>query len=333
MAVPRWPGGIIFYGYIDDILAEGNTAIRCDNEGIRNTGFHPDGWTKSGYPAIIKVRYNISIDDGSPHEGSAAYSHLFYYAVGGSSNGADYPIIHNNIFKLGANTTRIFGTGSTGSIWSHFYNNILYGKDTVSVFDIGSKSVMTHGSFDYNIIYPKTLIDRSKFASGVYGNTGISKAIVRSEFDVSKLAGFKLNSADQNISVGAGFRADQTLEGRRDLSKIFSLTRDFFGNAIRPDDVLDIGVHQIGNEGLKAVEFKTGLGGSYIQHQAVPVGGLASKPSTDPTRNGYKFDGWYTDESYTTAWNFETCIVSDNTVLYAKWISSTDETSYENDLN
>lgn len=500
-------GGIIFYGYIDDILAEGNTAIRCDNEGIRNTGFHPDGWTKSGYPAIMKVRYfnnymangsgdamvlsnalegevrynyitgfgktyltdakpngegpnitdgvgkyisvanyaalwfmgvkdsvmefnevvdnpyncadgeafdidsfndgavyqynysrnnyggfmllmpgsknsivryNISIDDGSPQEGSAASSHLFYYAVGGSSNGADYPIIHNNIFKLGANTTRIFGTGSTGSIWSHFYNNILYGKDTISVFDIGSKSVMTHGSFDYNIIYPQTLIDRSKFAKGVYGshniyanpttilanieqsldidvipkdviptngtivengdkntvlfnsrNTGIGKAIAGSEFDVSKLAGFKLKSADQNIAVGAGFRADQTLEGRRDLSEIFPLTRDFFGNAIRPNDVLDIGVHQIGNEGLKAVEFKTGQGGSYIQHQVIPVGGLAAKPSTDPTRDGYKFGGWYADESYTTVWNFETRTVSDNTVLYAKWISSTDESSAE----
>ncbi|WP_234405586.1 InlB B-repeat-containing protein [Paenibacillus sp. IHBB 10380] len=86
-------------------------------------------------------------------------------------------------------------------------------------------------------------------------------------------------------------------------------------------------MHQIGNEGLNAVEFKTGRGGSYIPHQAVPVGDLASKPSTDPTRNGYKFGGWYTDESYTTAWNFDTHVVTDNTVLYAKWTSSTDESS------
>jgi uncharacterized repeat protein (TIGR02543 family) len=44
-----------------------------------------------------------------------------------------------------------------------------------------------------------------------------------------------------------------------------------------------------------------------------------SKPS-DPTRTGYVFDGWYTDNTaYTTPWNFSTGTVPADITLYAKW--------------
>ncbi len=493
-------GGIIFYGYIDDILAEGNTTVRTDNEGIRNSGFHPNGWSSSGYPAIMKVRflnnymangsgdamvlsnalngevrynyvtgfgktyltdfktngdgpnitsgsgryvsqanyaalwfmgvkdsvmefnevvdnpyncadgeafdidsfsdgavyqynysrnnyggfmlfmpasknsivrYNISIDDGSPQEGSAALAHLFYYAVGGSASSNAYPIIHNNIFKLGKDTTRIFGTGDKGTIWTHFYNNIIYGKDAIQVFDLNSTSKMTHGGFDYNLIYPNTLLDQSRFAQGVYGehniyadpkdvlvdieqsldfdiipketitargtvienglenkvlhnnrNTGVGRAISEAVFDVSKLAGFKLKQAENNPAIQAGVRADELaaqLPGHRDMREIFPLTRDFFGNAILPGDILDIGVHQIGNEGLVSVEFRAEGAEAGIPYQTVRLGGKVTRPANDPVRDGYRFAGWYEDVAYSKQWNFATDTVSEHLVLYAKW--------------
>ncbi len=45
---------------------------------------------------------------------------------------------------------------------------------------------------------------------------------------------------------------------------------------------------------------------------------------TNPTKEGYTFGGWYTDEALTIPWNFDSA-VSGNVVLYAKWnvISST----------
>jgi uncharacterized repeat protein (TIGR02543 family) len=42
----------------------------------------------------------------------------------------------------------------------------------------------------------------------------------------------------------------------------------------------------------------------------------------DPTRTGYTFDGWYTDTTYTTPWDFTNDTVTENMTLYAKWTAS-----------
>ena len=62
-------------------------------------------------------------------------------------------------------------------------------------------------------------------------------------------------------------------------------------------------------------------GGSSVSSQAVRSGKTASKP-TNPTRGGYTFIGWYTDNAHTTAYNFSS-VVTANITLYAKWILAT----------
>lgn len=42
------------------------------------------------------------------------------------------------------------------------------------------------------------------------------------------------------------------------------------------------------------------------------------RPET-PTREGYNFTGWYTDITYTNAWNFEIDLVTQHMTLYAGW--------------
>ncbi len=59
-------------------------------------------------------------------------------------------------------------------------------------------------------------------------------------------------------------------------------------------------------------------GGNFINPISVPHGATIEKPS-DPTRENYSFAGWYTDESFTTAWDFDTDTVTDAIILYAKW--------------
>ena len=39
----------------------------------------------------------------------------------------------------------------------------------------------------------------------------------------------------------------------------------------------------------------------------------------DPKRNGYEFDGWYSDIDLTEQWDFETDPVQRNMTLYVKW--------------
>lgn len=57
-------------------------------------------------------------------------------------------------------------------------------------------------------------------------------------------------------------------------------------------------------------------GGSDVPGQ-IRANAAATKPA-DPTRSGYVFAGWYTDEACTAAYDF-TQPVTDNITLYAKW--------------
>ncbi|MDR0307255.1 MAG: leucine-rich repeat protein [Chitinispirillales bacterium] len=59
-------------------------------------------------------------------------------------------------------------------------------------------------------------------------------------------------------------------------------------------------------------------GGSSVGSVSVVSGGLVIPP-INPTLLNNLFAGWYTDTTYTTAWDFLTGTVSSNITLYAKW--------------
>lgn len=65
------------------------------------------------------------------------------------------------------------------------------------------------------------------------------------------------------------------------------------------------------------VSFETN-GGSEIADQTVLFGERITRPE-DPYREGYQFDGWYSDIHLTNEWNFEEDLVEENMTLYAKW--------------
>ena len=57
--------------------------------------------------------------------------------------------------------------------------------------------------------------------------------------------------------------------------------------------------------------------GTEVEPQNVADGGTAGMPE-DPTREGFTFAGWYSDEALTTQYAFDTPVTADIT-LYAKW--------------
>lgn len=69
------------------------------------------------------------------------------------------------------------------------------------------------------------------------------------------------------------------------------------------------------NAGVK-VSFSAGEG-SKVDFQTTAANGSVTKPA-DPTREGYTFAGWYTDEACTEAYKFDAAVTADMT-LYAKW--------------
>ena len=60
-------------------------------------------------------------------------------------------------------------------------------------------------------------------------------------------------------------------------------------------------------------------GGSAVASQSVDYNHNATKPVTDPTKTGYSFDDWYTDNTFTTAFDFANTLITGNTTIYAKF--------------
>jgi uncharacterized repeat protein (TIGR02543 family) len=66
------------------------------------------------------------------------------------------------------------------------------------------------------------------------------------------------------------------------------------------------------------VTFNTSDGGSRVDAQLVAAGNTVARPA-NPTKNGYKFAGWYANADFTAPWDFSTNTVTADTTLHAKW--------------
>ena len=59
-------------------------------------------------------------------------------------------------------------------------------------------------------------------------------------------------------------------------------------------------------------------GGSGLSPVMVPEGGKVTKPG-DPVKEGETFLGWYKEKTYTSVWDFDKDVVTQNLSLYARW--------------
>ena len=74
-----------------------------------------------------------------------------------------------------------------------------------------------------------------------------------------------------------------------------------------------------------SVTFNTN-GGSIVAEQTVKEGEAAKEPEK-PTKEGFSFDGWYTDEALTERFDFSTAVIADTT-LYAGWEEKSEAEQY-----
>lgn len=62
----------------------------------------------------------------------------------------------------------------------------------------------------------------------------------------------------------------------------------------------------------------TGASFSYTDNTAYESGQTIKTPTSNPTKSGYQFDGWYKENTYQTKWNFSTDKITADLTLYAK---------------
>jgi uncharacterized repeat protein (TIGR02543 family) len=67
------------------------------------------------------------------------------------------------------------------------------------------------------------------------------------------------------------------------------------------------------------VSFEAQGGSATASQNNIPEGGKVARPA-NPTRSGYRFDGWYREAECLTLWNFDSDHVSANLSLYAGWL-------------
>lgn len=78
------------------------------------------------------------------------------------------------------------------------------------------------------------------------------------------------------------------------------------------------------------VKFDTD-GGSAVSSKTVTRNSKAAEPA-DPTKDGYTFDGWYSDKNFTAVYDFNQPVTK-NLTLYAKWIElKTEEPDVEQEM-
>ncbi len=98
-----------------------------------------------------------------------------------------------------------------------------------------------------------------------------------------------------------------------------------FGSAIEADTV----IYAKWTQGID-VTFSTGDGASAVTKQNIRPGTSATKPAKDPTKTGYFFEGWFTqDGTETSEWGDEfdfKSTIDEATTVYAKWTQGIDVT-------
>ena len=224
-----------------------------------------------------------------------------------TARGQDITLYANwtiNAYTITFNTS---GGTSIPSITQNFGTDIVAPSDPV-------KTGYTFGGWDQTI--PATMPGNDMTINAIWN--AISYTVT---FDGNGLLDAVL-PANMSYTIASGIPS---------FTAATSSTMNFLGwytQAVGGSKVTSIPVGQYGDVTLYAhwgvktytVSFNTN-GGSSVSSQSVSSGNKAIKPA-DPTKSGYDFDGWYTDDTtFNNAWNFNTLVVNDLT-LYAKWTVS-----------
>jgi uncharacterized repeat protein (TIGR02543 family) len=165
---------------------------------------------------------------------------------------------------------------------------------------------------------------------GSYGGSMMLRSLVRQDFGFSIADGIANGSISADKDGSIAFRDKIVLTAAANEGYILkSIT---IGDEVLEADETGTVVYYKGwGDEIASAEFAKAIkmsfvpnGGGKVDDRFTYEGGVFSKP-INPKREGYKFDGWFTDEACTEKYDWKTTATTDIT-LYALW-TSTDETN------
>ena len=238
------------------------------------------------------------LDPGRP--GNYAYSDEFdYYSDGTGGSGA----------RLSTDRDHTTGSGKSLFIYNKFSESKgTYVTGRLKLFNMFKDSPLTEDDIgkSYKISFwlriDNIAVGSLKLAAL---DTTSSMNIINSEDVVS------MSAQESEDSYGEWIKYDYTMTTGEDITTLGFV---LFGG------YLDGGIDDISVEKIKpvTVTYETNGGSKVAASKAMTYDYIV--PPVEPEKEGYVFEGWYSDRELKNRFNFKKqCIVA-NMVLYAKWI-------------
>ena len=281
-------GGTLINSITQDYL----TDVNQPTTPIRN-GYTFDGW-------FLESTFDTEFDfEFMPFEGANLFAkwNINTYFITYNLNNGENNEANQLDFTVETNTFSVLDPSRRGYTFAGWYTN---SSLTGSVFN-----TITQGTYQDITLYAKWSINTYTISyelnGGVNGNNPVTYTVETA-----------------TITIADATRVGYTFDG-------WYGSEDFSGEA-----VTTIALGSVGNVTLHAKWLINEYTISFDSNEGSEVSAITQNYATDvvapsePTRSGYTFVGWFSDEAMTTAYVFSTMAAEDIT-LYAKWNSISSE--------
>ncbi|MCC5910215.1 MAG: InlB B-repeat-containing protein, partial [Clostridiaceae bacterium] len=139
--------------------------------------------------------------------------------------------------------------------------------------------------------------------------------------DVKLYINGKISASDsylESININSGYKEALWVIGNRGFNGFID-DMVIYGRELTPTEIETMYNSYFPEEITQhTVSFDVD-GGTPVPTQTVDYNGKATRPVPAPTKTGHTFDGWYTDGSFTTDFDFENTPITQDTSVFGKW--------------